>query len=104
MRVYIAGPMRGIPDFNFPAFDAAAEYWRSKGWEVISPADHDREVLARGEELNMREIILWDLNQVANCNFVSLLPGWENSSGAAVEIALAKFLNIEIGEITDAVH
>jgi hypothetical protein len=40
-RVYIAGPMRGIPEFNFPAFDAAAR-GRAMGLEIISPAELDR--------------------------------------------------------------
>lgn len=38
-RVYIAGPMTGLPDFNFPAFHAAAAAWRAAGWEVFNPAE-----------------------------------------------------------------
>lgn len=30
--IYIAGPMRGLPDFNRAAFNAAAERLAAKGW------------------------------------------------------------------------
>lgn len=43
MRIYIAGPMRGYPNFNFPAFDEAAARGRALGHEIISPAEIDRE-------------------------------------------------------------
>ena len=42
--VYIAGPMRGYPRFNFDAFDAAQSHLESLGYRVISPAALDREV------------------------------------------------------------
>lgn len=42
--VYIAGPMRGIPLFNFPAFDRAADVLRSHCHYPINPADLDRKI------------------------------------------------------------
>ena len=39
---YLAGPMRGYKDYNFPAFDAARDQLVKEGWRVISPADIDR--------------------------------------------------------------
>jgi hypothetical protein len=94
--------MRGYEHSNFPAFDAAAERLRALGYTVISPADHDREIGFDGDRMTngsgleafpMKEAILWDLQQVADCDMVYLLPGWEKSSGAAVEMALARFLD-----------
>lgn len=41
--VYIAGPMSGIAQFNFPAFIAAAAALRAQGITVISPAETDPE-------------------------------------------------------------
>jgi hypothetical protein len=39
-RLYLAGPMTGIEDFNYPAFNAMAERLRAAGYEVKNPADH----------------------------------------------------------------
>lgn len=39
-RVYIAGPMTGLPDFNYPLFHMAAARWRAAGWVVCNPAEN----------------------------------------------------------------
>jgi len=39
--IYIAGPMSGIPEFNFPAFYDAAESWHRIGWKVFNPANKE---------------------------------------------------------------
>ena len=33
-RVYVAGPMTGLPDFNYPAFNAEAQRLRGLGYQV----------------------------------------------------------------------
>lgn len=42
--VYIAGKMLGVPYYNFPKFDAASARLDGLGFNVLSPADMDREV------------------------------------------------------------
>lgn len=98
MKYYLAGPMRGIPDGNFPLFDRVAHYLRVQGEEIVSPAEHDREVYGSHDEAaeHLKDIILWDLAAVAECDGLILLPGWEKSYGCAVEYALARFLGLEI--------
>lgn len=39
-RIYIAGPMTGLPDFNFPAFNDMAAILRGLGYHVENPAEH----------------------------------------------------------------
>lgn len=109
IAVYLAGPMRGIANFNFPAFDYAAAKLREQGFEVFSPAERDRAAYGEGIENNPTG----DENLVANskctiedcmeadavwicrhANAVALLPGWEKSSGANAELALAKALGL----------
>jgi len=107
--VYIAGPMRGIPLYNFPAFDAARDQW-AQCYNVISPADLDRangfDPLA-GDTADdftadqMSEVIRRDLDAILTFNpadgdGIAVLPGWEASRGANVEVALARFLGLHI--------
>lgn len=100
LKVYLAGPMRGIPDFNFPAFDYAAEKLRALGFEVFSPADHDRLLNPdignnpTGDESKItsghtiRDFLGADLAWITReADIVAVLPGWEKSSGANAEFA-----------------
>jgi hypothetical protein len=90
---YIAGKMRGVEQFNFPAFDTAAQVWADAGYHVISPADLDRERGFDGTteptpeflQTAMRE----DLLAVADADVLAVLPGWENSEGAGIEVRYA---------------
>lgn len=100
-RVYLAGPMRGILEFNFPAFDKAADEAFAQGWLPVSPADLDREMgfdEKRDEPspADLRTMIIRDVVELSKCDAIALLPGWERSSGVAVELAVAKFLGLQI--------
>jgi hypothetical protein len=101
--------MRGKKNFNFPAFHAAAANLRGKGYTVISPAEHDeengfspteREGMTGNEDLkdilDVKESLMWDLEQVSNCDKVAVLPGSGESLGTKAEIALANALGIPV--------
>ncbi|MCK1479341.1 DUF4406 domain-containing protein [Bradyrhizobium sp. 197] len=113
MKIYVAGPMRGIPEFNFPAFNAAADKLRAEGHLVFNPAEKDNErhgtdiskgnangceeTAAKEHGFNLREALGVDLGWIcAEGEAVALLPGWENSKGAKAEKAAADALGLEI--------
>jgi hypothetical protein len=100
--IYIAGPMSGLPEFNFPAFFAAAAAWEASGVTVYNPAnkdsenDFDPETYAAGdaaksikEGFDFREAYLWDIDCVIKADGIYMLRGWQNSPGAAGEHAVA---------------
>lgn len=105
--VYIAGPMSGYPDYNFPAFDAAEARLIEVDLfdRVINPARIDREIdgfdptkdVARDIEFYMRR----DLPLVLDCSHVAVLPGWQGSRGARCEVAVGLMVN---AAIIDAEH
>lgn len=37
MKIYISGPMSGIRNMNYPAFEAAEQMLLDDGWDVVSP-------------------------------------------------------------------
>ncbi len=107
MRVYVAGPMRGLPEFNFPAFDKAALDLTVQGHDVVNPAEHDRDNgfdpagMTGREDLtqhgfDLRAALAWDLEQITRCDAVFLLDGWQQSSGARAEYALAQALGLQV--------
>ena len=99
--IYLAGPMRGLPDLNWPAFDEAARQLRAMGHTVINPADLDREAgLDENQEVtneSLREAAARDLVAIAaRCDTLVLLPGWLYSKGAIAEQMVAKWLDMEV--------
>jgi hypothetical protein len=93
MKVYIAGPMTGLPQNNFPAFDAAAAVLRAQGHEVISPAElddpEDRELALNDQPATKTwgDFLARDVKLIADAGIeaIVLLPGWEKSRGARLE-------------------
>jgi hypothetical protein len=113
MKCYLAGPMRGIKEFNFPAFHAAAAKLRAEGHEVFSPAENDIERYGTdiskgnvtGDEsiatqkygFSLRESLGIDLAWIcAEADAIALLPGWQDSKGATAEHATAVALGLEV--------
>lgn len=100
---YLAGPMRGIKEFNFPAFHEAALHIRLVvGWDVISPAEMDVEL---GFDPNTSEFGLeeWYLAMRRDITVlleprvdrIVFLPGWEESRGANIERTVADAIGLE---------
>lgn len=101
MNVYLAGPMTGIKDFNFPAFFAAAKRLEADGHTVFNPAAEDlkswKTMAGVKKHANYRDCLRKDLNWIldkAEC--IAILPNWQRSKGVKAELALAKALGIEI--------
>lgn len=110
MEVYLAGPMRGIPEFNFPAFFAAEAALIAEGHNVFNPARRDEEQHgdfakdnATGDEaaaaqkgFSLREALAADMDFIAlHAEAIALLPGWTRSKGARAEKALADALGLQ---------
>lgn len=108
--IYVAGPMRGYVNFNYEAFDRQTDMLRKQGWEVISPAEMDRDISAPSsdpmeydpqtnyiDQEFMREALGRDLAIICeDCTAVYMMSGWEKSRGAKAEWHTAKALGLEI--------
>jgi len=91
-RIYISGPMTGVPDHNFPAFHAAAARFRAAGWEVANPAEN----FGGRTDLPRESYLRADVLLLSQCAAIALLPGWGDSRGARVEYLLACELGLEL--------
>lgn len=103
--------MRGIKDFNFPAFHEAALSLRMQGHNVFNPAEKDEEKhgkdvsksetgdLAESEAkgFDLRHALATDLDWICrHADGIYLLKGWQNSKGASAELATALALGLEV--------
>lgn len=89
MKLYLAGPMTGLPELNFPAFHAAAARLRALGFEVVNPAEINPDP-SSGWHTCMRR----DIPHLVTCDGIAMLTGWESSRGAKIERQLAEDLDM----------
>lgn len=106
LRVYLAGPMRGYVNFNYPAFDHAAKRLRQQGLDVFSPADEDRRLFPGKTDAEVaaqvtgRVVFKADTAWICeHADMIALLPGWEKSEGATMERQLGRALGLTIMEL-----
>ena len=91
-RIYIAGPMTGLPEENYPAFHAEAQRLRCAGWHVENPAENPVPPCGGTWEGYMRLA----LAQLVTCDSITLLPGWSRSKGACIEHFVAVQLGLAV--------
>ncbi len=91
LRVYIAGPMSGLPGFNYPAFHAEAARLRAAGFEVESSADNPRPPCG-----SWAGYMRLAIRQLSHCDAVTFLPGWNGSRGARLEHRIAIELGLSV--------
>lgn len=109
IRVYVAGPMRGIPHYNYPAFDKARDELLERGFGVVSPADMDRQCGFDAMELPADsdwsdypagmcegDVVRRCVNALLTCEMIYMLPGWRFSKGATAERAVALWRDMEV--------
>lgn len=112
-KVYLAGPMKGYPKFNFPLFHEKAKELREKGYFVFSPAERDIErhggddsiftdnvdgdiEVAFDNGFSLRDALRDDTHFICQeADAIALLPNWEYSAGACAEWQLARALRLE---------
>lgn len=114
---YLAGPMRGYPEFNFPAFKRAAEKLRKKGWTIFNPAEQDEAEFGiaisapntKGSEaVAAKRLGMTGMELTRNCflrdtqwicstaDAILLMPGWSKSRGARAEKALGEAIGLKV--------
>lgn len=99
-KIYIAGPMTGLPGYNYAKFNAWAEFLRISGWDVANPAEIG-EKFGTADEINadkqlLETVMAAEIEELATCDAVFLLKGWQNSRGSRKELAVALSRDLEI--------
>lgn len=109
-RIYIAGPMSGVEEYNFPAFFRAEEMLTDMGFDVINPARRDVEaynfewegkngifddIATICPEWSLRDAFRFDMVAICHCHAIYMLKGWQHSGGARAEHALASVLRLK---------
>lgn len=96
MKLYIAGPMSGLPDSNYPSFNLAEELLTQAGYEIENPA--------RNVNPNPEDYLEWlrlGIKQLIQCNGVAYLSGFGQSKGAMMELYIANVLKMEIRSVLE---
>jgi len=100
MKVYLSGPMTGLPEYNYPRFNEVAKRIRDSGHEVYNPAEYPFD--GDPKDFPLRTAFAEYSRQIClECDILVLLEGWENSKGANAELKLAQVCGLTIETWSD---
>jgi len=94
-KVYLSGPVRGMPDLNRPAFDLAGKFADGRGWLSVNPHD-----LTFTDPDDIREVMDECVGALLRCDAILMLPGWRRSDGALAEWRLALAVGMPAYHVT----
>jgi hypothetical protein len=100
MIVYIAGPMTGIADFNYPAFNAAAERLQALGHDVLNPVTTET-LNESGAPQTWDWYMRHAIRLVLEAEAIALLPGWPDSRGAVLERTIGRSLGLDVRALSE---
>jgi hypothetical protein len=86
VRIYIAGPISSNLSGYKAEFAAAEAKLRAEGFDTINPADNP-------PQADWTAYMRLSLTQLVMCDGIALLPGWEASAGARLELHVASKLD-----------
>lgn len=92
MKIYIAGAITNNPDYK-EQFIAAEQLLRAAGHEVLNPIRNTGEVY--------KDFIDKGLAQLQKCEAICMLPGYEESRGATLELKYAETVGLQIIEMQE---
>jgi hypothetical protein len=104
MRLYLAGPMTGLPGHNFAAFDWGVMVLSAMGHDVVSPHELSLQefgTLERAQAVSWEHHLRRDLTALLTCEGVAVLPGWERSRGATLEVTTAASVGLPVCRIVE---
>jgi hypothetical protein len=109
MRIFLSGPMNEIEMFNYPAFDLNEEWLRDGGWDVVSPAELNRQVglseFALPEEFtdtDYHKTMIRNYTALLTCDAIAFMPGWGQSKGSNLERDLAQRIGLPMYRVDAA--
>lgn len=79
LKVYIAGPITGLKDYNHKSFELAEKHLKAKGYEVRNPA------CLPTDWNDYTDYTTVTLAMLSVCDCIVFLPGSDKSKGAEIE-------------------